>query len=88
VTADIHRFEAAIAGRVYLIEVAHVAVERWRAQILRVPGMPTAMMPFYGRTPQEAAGHLTGWLLRAHDRASALAIAPDAGPGSARPPRL
>jgi hypothetical protein len=74
-TPAVHRFEAAIAGRVYLIEVAHVAVDRWRAQILRLPGIPTAMMPFYGRTPQEAAGQLTGWLLRAHDRAAAAGSA-------------
>jgi hypothetical protein len=74
-TPVVHRFEAAIAGRVYLIEVALVAVDRWRAQILRLPGIPTAMMPFYGRTPQEAAAQLTDWLLRAHDCAAAASSA-------------
>jgi hypothetical protein len=69
VPTTVQRIEASIAGRVYLIEVANVSTDRWRAQILRLPGIPAAMMPFYGRTPQEAAGQLTGWLLRAHDRA-------------------
>lgn len=30
--------------------------------------MPTAMMPFYGQTPDEAAGHLVQWLVLAHQR--------------------
>jgi hypothetical protein len=30
------------------------------------------MMPFYGRTPAEAAAHLSAWLTRAHERATAL----------------
>jgi hypothetical protein len=30
--------------------------------------MPTAMMPFYGQTPDEAAGHLAKWLVLAHQR--------------------
>ena len=55
-----------IAGRSYLIEVAMVDEKRWRAQILRIPGVPAAMMPFYGETPDEAATHLTDWLNRAH----------------------
>jgi hypothetical protein len=66
VSADVHRFEESIAGHPYLIEVALVAPERWRAYIVRVPGMPTALMPFYGRTPDEAARHLSNWLARAH----------------------
>ena len=61
-----HRFERIIAGRSYLIEVAQVDEKRWRAHILRIPGVPTAMMPFYGETPDEAATHLTDWLDRAH----------------------
>jgi hypothetical protein len=73
VNAAVHRYEAAIGGQVFLVEVAHVSVDRWRAQLLRLPGVPTAMMPFYGRTPQEAAAQLTGWLLRAHDRAATKA---------------
>jgi hypothetical protein len=61
-----HRFERIIAGRCYLIEVARVEEKRWRAQLERIPGIPAAMMPFYGETPDEAATHLTDWLDRAH----------------------
>ncbi len=57
-----HRFEEHIAGRTYHIEVRPVSQERWRAQIARLPGMPTSMMPFYGTTPEEAAGQLSRWL--------------------------
>ena len=62
-----HRFEETIGGRAYLIEVMHVS-DRWRAQLLRSPGVPTAMMPFYGPTPDEAARQLTEWLTLAHSR--------------------
>ena len=61
-----HRFERIIAGRCYLIEVAKVDEKRWRAHILRTPGMPNAMMPFYGETPDAAATLLASWLDRAH----------------------
>jgi len=67
----VHRFEESIAGRPYQIEVAAVSRDRWRAYILRAPGVPTALMPFYGRTPDEAAHLLTDWLNRAHRRAAA-----------------
>lgn len=67
----VHRFEESIAGRPYLIEVAWVTADRWRAYIVRVPGVPTALMPFYGPTPEEAARLLTDWLSRAHHRAAA-----------------
>ena len=60
------RFERIIAGRNYLIEVAQVDEMRWRANILKLPGVPAAMMPFYGATPDEAAANLTEWLDRAH----------------------
>ena len=66
----VHRFEESIAGRPYLIEVAAVSPDRWRAYIVRVPGVPTALMPFYGRRPDEAAGLLTDWLSRAYRRAA------------------
>lgn len=59
-----------IGGHAYLIEVAAVAVDRWRAYIVRLPGIPTALMPFYGPTPDEAAGQLRAWLTRAHERAA------------------
>ncbi len=71
--APVHRFEELIAGRPYLIQVAAVAKDRWRADIVRVPGVPTALMPFYGRTPDEAAHLLSDWLTRAHARAAAAA---------------
>ena len=70
-TTVVHRFEESIAGRAYLIEVTAVSKDRWRAYIVRVPGVPTALMPFYGRTPDEAAHQLSQWLTRAHARAAA-----------------
>jgi len=66
----LHRFEESIGGRPYLIEVAPVSLDRWRAYIVRIPGVPTALMPFYGRTPDEAARLLSEWLTRAHERAT------------------
>ena len=66
----VHRFEESIAGREYLIEVSRVAQDRWRAYIVRLPGVPTALMPFYGRTPDEAARQLSDWLTRAHGAAN------------------
>ena len=69
-TDAVHRFEESIAGRPYLIEVAAVSKDRWRAYIVRVPGVPTALMPFYGTTPVDAARQLCEWLTRAHARAS------------------
>ena len=66
----IHRFNESIAGRPYLIEVSLVGQDRWRAYIVRVPGVPTALMPFYGRTPDEAAQQLSAWLTRAYERTS------------------
>jgi hypothetical protein len=63
----VHRFEETIGGRAYLIEVMPVS-NRWRAQLLRASGVPTATMPFYGPTPDEAARQLTEWLSLAHRR--------------------
>ena len=65
-----HRFEESIGGRAYTIEVKAVAQNRWRAYIVRIPGVPTALMPFYGATPDEAARELSNWLTRAHERVS------------------
>src|SRR5205807_6235196 len=70
VTSAVHRFKESIAGRPYLIEVVAVSNDRWRAYIVRIPGVPTALMPFYGATPTEAAHQLCDWLTRAHARAS------------------
>jgi hypothetical protein len=61
-----HRYQEVIGGRVYHIEAALVHANKWRAQIVRIPGMPTALMPFYGATPDEAARQLTAWLIRVH----------------------
>jgi hypothetical protein len=58
----VHHYEQLIAGRAYKIEVSAVSATRWRAQIARRPGMPTSLMPFYGRTPEEAAQELSKWL--------------------------
>jgi hypothetical protein len=63
---NVHRYEETINGREYLIEVSSVGLHKWRAQIARVPGGSAALMPFYGRTPDEAAQHLSSWLLKAH----------------------
>jgi hypothetical protein len=73
-TVTVHRFEETIGGRAYLIEVMPVS-NRWRAQLLRAPGVPTAMMPFYGPTPDEAARQLTDWLSLAYRRSVAATVA-------------
>ena len=62
-----------IEGRTYHIEVARVGTDRWRAHIARAPGVPTAMMPFYGATPDEAARSLSNWLTLAHRTARGTA---------------
>ena len=62
----VHHFEEIIGGRTFHIEVMPVH-DRWRAQIRRGRGMPTALMPFYGATPNAAAEGLRDWLLRAHE---------------------
>ena len=66
----VYRFRESIAGRTYLIEVKPVSDDRWRAYIVRLPGMPTALMPFYGKTPAEAVRLLCDWLTRAHEQAT------------------
>jgi hypothetical protein len=70
----IHHFEETIGGRPYQIEVTRVS-NRWRAQLRRGPGVPTAMMPFYGPTPDEAARQLSRWLALAHQRVAAAPAA-------------
>jgi hypothetical protein len=69
----VHRFEETIGGRAYHIEVTPVS-NRWRAQLCRTPGVPTAMMPFYGQTPDEAARHLANWLAIANRRPNTAPI--------------
>jgi hypothetical protein len=70
VHSTVHQFHELIAGHPYLIEVSAVSKDRWRAYIVRIPGVPTALMPFYGRTPDEAAHQLREWLTRAYERAA------------------
>jgi hypothetical protein len=62
------RYQETINGRSYVIEVLPVGRDRWRAQIARVTGGTTALMPFYGTTPDEAAQQLSGWLTQAGHR--------------------
>ncbi len=70
------RFERAINDRRYVIEAAPVDPDRWRAYLVGVPGGPTALMPFYGETPEQAVEHLADWLAIAH-RSSALRYDPN-----------
>jgi hypothetical protein len=65
-SVNVHRFEEVINGRAYHIEVSSVGFNMWRAQIARVPGGSAALMPFYGKTPDEAAQHLSRWLSLCH----------------------
>jgi hypothetical protein len=66
----VHHYEETINGRAYSIEVSAVTPDKWRAQIARVPGGSRALMPFYGRTPDEAAHGLSRWLALAHSRSA------------------
>ena len=67
----VQRFDETINGREYRIEVSAVGINTFRAQIARAPGGSRAMMPFYGRTPNEAVQHLSEWLSLNHARRSA-----------------
>lgn len=60
------RIEQTINGRAYRIEVSALAHDKFRAEIARVSGGSRAMMPFYGRTADEAVAHLSRWLTLAH----------------------
>ena len=64
----VQRFDETINGREYRIEVSAVGTGTFRAQIARAPGGSRAMMPFYGRTPDEAVEHLSTWLSLNHAR--------------------
>ncbi len=65
------QFEEVIGGRTFHIEVAPVTGTpvRWRAQIRLAGRVPTAMMPFYGQTPEEAAQGLSRWLALVYSQA-------------------
>jgi hypothetical protein len=69
-SVTVQRFEETINGREYRIEVSAVGSNKWRAQIARAPGGSRAMMPFYGRTPDEAVKHLSHWLTINHTRST------------------
>ena len=69
-TTTAQRLVQQIDGRDYRIEVTQLTTERWRAQILNAYGGPTALMPFYDATADQAVGRLTEWLSRAHRSAS------------------
>jgi hypothetical protein len=69
----VRRFHKSISGQVYHIEASMLGDDRWRAQLARMPGMPTAMMPFYGQTADDAARQLFDWLTRAHRAMSGTA---------------
>jgi hypothetical protein len=62
----LHKYDEIINGRAYHIEVANVGAGQWRANIKRTPGGSAALMPFYGKTPDEAARQLSQWLAIAH----------------------
>jgi len=64
----VQRFDETINGREYRIEVSAVGSNKWRAQIARAGGGSRAMMPFYGRTPDEAVKQLSHWLTLNHVR--------------------
>lgn len=59
-------FQQQINGREYRIVVSPVASGRWRAQVVTAYGGPTALMPFYGATPDAAREGLSAWLARVH----------------------
>jgi hypothetical protein len=67
-------FKETINGRTYVIEVTSVARDRWRAHLAR-RGPTTAVMPFYGATPDDAARQLVGWLTRANAVRAAASVA-------------
>lgn len=66
----VQRFDETINGRQYRIEVSAVGSNKWRAQIARAGGGSRAMMPFYGRTPDEAVKQLSHWLTINHVRST------------------
>ena len=63
---DAQRFEHAINDRRYVIEAIPVDPGRWRAFLVSGTGGTTALMPFYGDTPERAVEQLTNWLALIH----------------------
>jgi hypothetical protein len=66
---NVQRLSERINDRDYLIEVARVSLDLWRANIVQRHGGPSALMPLYGPTPDEAARQLRTWLALAHRNA-------------------
>src|SRR5262245_26637168 len=73
-------FNETINGRAYVIEVQLVSRDRWRA-CLRRREATTALMPFYGATPDDAARQLAGWLNKASGAGTTGAAAPTGATG-------
>jgi hypothetical protein len=69
-TTTSRRFVQRIHGRDYRVEVTQVAFERWRAHVVNAHGGPTALMPFYATTADQAVTRLAEWLARAHQQAA------------------
>ncbi len=65
-TTTARRLVHHVNGRDYRIEVTQLGSERWRAQVLNAYGGPTALMPFYDVTLDDAVERVTAWLLLAH----------------------
>lgn len=59
-------FQQNINGRDYRIEVSLVTQGRWRAEVVTPYGGPTALMPFYGASPDGAREGLMAWLSSIH----------------------
>ena len=70
----VQRFHETIHGREYRIEVSAVGTDTFRAQLARAPGGSRALMPFYGRTPDEAVAHLSEWLTLNHARSATTQV--------------
>lgn len=64
-----HAVKREVNGRVYRIEVGRSG-QQWRARVVNAHGGPTALMPFYGATAEDAAQALTRWLSRVHKHAA------------------
>ena len=82
-TTTAQRFIQRIHGRDYRVEVTQVTVERWRAHVINAHGGPTALMPFYATTADQAVTRLTDWLSLAHRQADKPAAVPGAAAGTA-----
>ena len=65
-------FQQEINGREYWIEVKPVHGGRWRAEVVTPYGGPTALMPFYGTSPDAARDGLTSWLSCVHRKPEAI----------------